>query len=127
MRYPHCRILASRRSRETQPQVQAFRWAVRARSADSIETSMNDNDEIAVTMWRALEKADTPGGRWHCARQARRDLARRLQTARPLREVERIPAHDATGAGSKRQALLRRACRAGRAHRRRRAVPPATW
>jgi hypothetical protein len=21
---------------------------------------MNDNDEIAVTMWRALEKADTP-------------------------------------------------------------------
>src|SRR3954447_22354505 len=25
-----------------------------------METSMNDNDEIAVTMWRALEKADTP-------------------------------------------------------------------
>ena len=51
---------ALRRSRETQPQVQAFPWAVRARSADSTETSMNDNDEIAVTMWRALEKADTP-------------------------------------------------------------------
>ena len=33
---------------------------VRARSAGSTETSMNDNDQIAVTMWRAVEKADTP-------------------------------------------------------------------
>jgi hypothetical protein len=58
MRYPHCRILPYVGAEK--PSLKSKHFLVRARSAGSTETSMNDNDEIAATMWRALEKADTP-------------------------------------------------------------------
>ena len=60
MRYPHCRILPQVAAEKPSLKSKHFLGRLGRAAPGSTETSMNDNDEIAVTMWRALKKADTP-------------------------------------------------------------------
>ena len=91
---------------------------------------MNDNDEIAVTMWRALEKADTPEAGGIVLAKL---VATWLGGYRPLDRAARWSEFQHTMRREMAARDRRRACRAGRAHRRREGRPagdlvePASW